>query len=152
MDAAVASLLGAVAGGSATFLGTVVNNVSQSRRDERKERQAKKAEAYGNALRNLLLILHFRSDMTPTGSAVIGEDHVPKWFAAMVDAEYWVTILTAVCGSRYRDDLLSAAAELTDGIGRLLKMPRKLPPRMEEGNAIWHVYETVTTAAQSDLG
>jgi hypothetical protein len=64
MDAAVASLLGAVAGGSATFVGTVITNVSQSRRDERKAQQTLKAEAYGNALRNLLLVLHLRSGLT----------------------------------------------------------------------------------------
>ena len=145
MDAAVAGLVGALAGGSATFLGTVVNNVSQSRRDERKERQTQKAEAYGKALRNLLLVLHFRSNMSPSGRAVIGEDQVPNWFAAMVEAEYWVTMLTAVCGSKHREELLSAAAGLTDGIGRLIKAQTDAPPaRVQTDNAFWNAYGTVT--------
>lgn len=156
MDGAVASLLGALAGGTATFLGTVVNNVSQSRRDEHKEQLAKKAEAYGNALRNLLRVVHFRSGMGPSGNAFIGENQLADWFAAMVEAEYWVTILTAVCGSKFREKLAPAADDLTRVIGRLLKAPQDLPPKVPRGRGeptgeIWQIYYTVADAARADL-
>ena len=148
MDAAVASLLGAVAGGSATFVGTVITNVSQSRRDDRKVQQTQKAEAYGNALRNLLLVLHLRSGLTSPGESIIKLEQVPDRFAAVVEAEYWVTILTAVCGSAYRQRLVAASDELAGVIGRLLEEPG-MPPATE--GSFWHVYTTVSTAARADL-
>lgn len=162
MDAAVASLLGAVAGGSATFLGTVISNLQQSRRDERMGKETQKAEAYGNALRNLLRAAHWRSSFTSSGEPALGEEQVSDWFSALVEAEYWVTILTAVCGSAYRGTLVTALDKLSAGIDDLLQGPggllgaRKLrqqpATQLEPGGLFWQVYKTVANVARADLG
>lgn len=76
--------------------------------------------------------------------------------ALPVEAEYWVTILTAVCGSAYRKRLVAASEELSATIADFLQGKGQPDLRSTRptsgGGGLWHVYTAVATAARADLG
>ena len=151
MDPALAVLLGALVGGGATFLGTIVSNAQQARHTREQQRLDRKVEAYSNSLRSLLRAAHRRSELTvESGSlvSIMGKDMVAAWFDDLVDAEYWTTVLTTACGSRQRPNIQAAAEQLHDTIERFTTGDPSLSPL----GALREVYKTVATAARADIG
>ena len=69
IDAALAGLFGALVGGGATFLGTVVSNTQQARHARDQQRRDRKVEAYSNSLRSLLRAAHRRSGISLSSGA-----------------------------------------------------------------------------------
>jgi len=154
MDAAVAGLLGALVGGVATFGGTVVTNAQQVRRDQIKQRNDRKVEAYSNSIRSLLRVAHRRSTFSAEAPAVLGQDVAASWFDDIVDAEYWLTVLTAACGSRQRASIQEAAHALykeTDRFRRESEFSDPLRPTRAPLSAVFTAYRVVSTAAREDI-
>lgn len=123
MDPALAGLLGALVGGGATFLGTVVSNTQQARHTRDQQRLERKTEAYGNTLRYLLRVAHRRSEVHAEVGTILGEDIIASWFEDIVEAEYWLTSLTAVCGTRHREAISKAARDLFADVDHFIAIP-----------------------------
>ena len=150
MDPALAGLLGALVGGGATFVGTVVSNTQQARHTRDRQRLERKVEAYSNSVRSLLRAAHRRSEVTTKSGAsvsIMGQDQVAAWFDDLIDAEYWTTVLTTACGSRQRQAIQEAAKSLHDAIDEFTTSGRRLPL-----DALQSVYRTVAEAARADIG
>jgi hypothetical protein len=158
MDAAVAGFLGAIVGGAATFGGTVVSNAQQAQREHKKQHEQRKVEAYSNTLRSLLRVAHRRSSISSEAGTVLGKDIIASWFDDIVDAEYWLTILSAACSSRHRESIQKAAHELYEDVdrftssgGRLEKFDKHAPNRLPL-EAVFTAYQVVAEAARDDIG
>jgi hypothetical protein len=163
MDTAIAGFLGALVGGAATFGGTVVSNTQQARRERKKEHEQRKVEAYSNSMRSLLRVAHRRSIITGEVGAIIGKDMLASWFDDIVDAEYWLTILSAACGSRYRESIQKTANKLLENVNLFTRSGDvNLFTRWDEGMKISAkhspqeefliAYRVVAEAARDDIG
>jgi hypothetical protein len=158
MDAAVAGFLGAIVGGAATFGGTVVSNAQQAQREHKKQHEQRKVEAYSNTLRSLLRVAHRRSSVSAEGGAFLGKDMIASWFDDIVDAEYWLTILSATCSSQHRESIQKAAHGLYEDVDRFAslgfrsgKFDKRSPNRLPL-EAVFIAYQVVAEAARDDIG
>lgn len=155
MDAAIAGFLGAIVGGAATFGGTVVSNSQQAGRERKKENKQRKVEAYSNSIRSLIRVAHRRSTFSAKTSDALGEEIVASWFDDIVDAEYWLTILTAACGSRHRESIQKAAQALFEEIDRFRRESEfadAIGPTRAPLLAVFSAYRVVSEAARGDIG
>src|SRR5690242_14911392 len=103
IDPALTGFFGAVVGGGAAFLGTVVSNRQQARHERKRRAQERKLEAYTNAIRSLMRAAYpeWRGDaQSQTGTPANQSPASAE--ARILDAAYSVTVLATACGSKYR--------------------------------------------------
>ena len=117
MDPALAGLLCALVGGGFTFAGSILGNTQQARHDREDCLEQRKVETYTNAMRSLLRATHYL-ELTPGGDLppseqmkVRGEQFTTR-YENLVEAEYWLFVLAASCGSRHRKAIAAAAQKV----------------------------------------
>jgi hypothetical protein len=150
MDPAVAALLGAVLGASATVVGAFVNARVQAGRDAR----ARKQEAYGSAIDALIRVRMRRWGLAASGYAEIKASELPGFIDDLATAQRWLSMLLIACGAPQRKQLAEAktlfeslamemAVTVTKPTGGRLRIVA------EQVDEVW---KAVDTAAGSDLG
>jgi hypothetical protein len=127
MDAGLAAILGGILGGLSTAMGSLMVSTRIGSIEREKSRQQSKQEAYRAAIHSLLEAQRMRSYLTADGSAVLSREHQKDWFDALIEAEYWLTVLLTVCSARHSEVLQGCQADLsalilvvssnTDGVG-----------------------------------
>jgi hypothetical protein len=174
VDPALAGLLGALVGGAATFAGTVVSNTQQARHARDQRRHDRKVEAYSNTMRFLLRAAHRSAELgltdepPPSGDSPQSSDGINRavtWFEDLIDAEYWMTVLTTACGTRHRTRIQEAARTLFDEIDRFIGTIQRItwkPTAMMERPEVYtgdlpieslvRAYQIVAEAARDDIG
>jgi hypothetical protein len=85
---------------------------------------------------------------------VLGKDIIASWFDDIVDAEYWLTILSAAGSSRHRESIQKAAHELYEDVDRFTssggpsrKFDKHSPNRVPL-EAVFIAYQVVAEAAR----
>jgi hypothetical protein len=151
--AALAGLLGAVIGGGATLLGSLLASRQQARHERDKWLRDWKASAYNNTVRYLLRTANLRSEISVEPGPLMAMRQVPEFFNDLVEAQYWLAVLTTVCGRRQRAVLEGASRRLNQLIAsepaHLLRV--EVPgdqPRIVL--AVNELYELVLACARRD--
>jgi hypothetical protein len=75
------------------FLGSIIGNTQRARHERESDRQEAKQNAYGNAMRFLL--------QTGDRGVIVAESPTTEtltWLDDAIDAQYWLGVLTRVCG------------------------------------------------------
>jgi hypothetical protein len=110
--AALAGLLGAVIGGGATLLGSLLASRQQAGHERDKWLRDWRASAYHNTVRYLLRTANLRSEIGVEPGPLMAMRQVPEFFNDLVEAQYWLAVLTTVCGRRQRAVLEGASRRL----------------------------------------
>ncbi|MCB1824404.1 MAG: hypothetical protein H6974_15560 [Gammaproteobacteria bacterium] len=105
IDPAVAGLIGAGIGAIAGMSGTLMGQILQSKRENKKWLLSRKEDAYSNSLRYLLKALNKRSKLTADGIAVLAKEDMPEWFSDLSEAQAWITSLTIYCSEDVRETI-----------------------------------------------
>ena len=104
MDPAVAAVLGAALGASATVIGTIVTARLQAGREARERKQ----EAYSSAIDALIRIRMRRRGLAESGYAEIKASELPAFIDDLVAAQRWLSMLVVACGASQRKQLNEA--------------------------------------------
>lgn len=120
MDSAVAGLIGAGIGAVAGMTGTLLSQLLQSRRENKKWLITRKEDAYSNTLRYLLKVLNRRSKITAKGVAVLSQEDMPDWFTDLSEAQSWITSLTIYCSHDVRKTIKLIAGKYNSAMSTLM--------------------------------
>jgi hypothetical protein len=101
--AALAGLIGAVIGGVATLAGSAVTSRLQARLEAVKWARDRKAEAYDSTIRYFLRAANRRSEFSAEGGPYVAKAQVGEFFDDLVEAQYWLAVLTTLCGEGQRE-------------------------------------------------
>ena len=152
MGAAIIGLVGAAVGVLGTLLGGTLAQRWQDRRDQAKWRQDKRAAAYEGALRYLLRAANLRSGLTAEGGAVLKQEHQRDWFDDLVQAQFWMHVVSQYCGPDQLPDIGKAVAQLDAHVNRLVARQEV----NQKSDSIWitlqHCIAAVAASARADGG
>jgi hypothetical protein len=115
--AAVAGFAGAIIGGAATLLGTTLAARQHARREREKWLRDRKESAYGNTIRYLLRASNRRSEFKVEGGklvSLLAKEHVRDLFDDLVEAQYWLAVLTTACGKEQVATLERTSRDFSD--------------------------------------
>jgi hypothetical protein len=136
-----------------------ITNSQQARRERDKELHDRKVEAYTNSLRSLLKVAHRRSSFDAHADTAPSEELLAKSIDEIVEAEYWMTMLTTACGSKYREKIKNLANDLfaeVDGVtgnsGRRRLAVDKKRPDSSPLETVYEAYGDIAWAARDDIG
>lgn len=158
MAAAIIGLVGALLGAVTALFGSVLADRRQVRLEERRWRRDRRAAAYEGSLRHLLRAANRRSEIKLTGStmvAVLAQEHQREWFDDLIEAQYWLRILTTRCGADQAGRLIQAADDLDAAISAITNgQVGQASPRQGAslGLNLDKTIRTVTEAARLDIG
>jgi hypothetical protein len=152
MDAAIAAVLGAGLGASATLVGSFVTARSAAGREAVSWERERKQAAYSNAIRALLRVRNRRSRMAAWGEPLIAKEELGTFFDDLVDAQHWLSMLLSACGERQRTTLGDASASLNSLVDEMLTAPPAGPRLHVVSEQLHEIWTTVVTAARDDIG
>ena len=122
MAVAVIGLVGVLIGTVLAQLGAVFVDRRQARNESARWRRDQKVAAYDGAIRYLLRFSNRRSSLAVEGgriSSILSQEHVREMFDDLVEAQFWLHILTSRCGARQAIRVREAAATLDRYVGAL---------------------------------
>jgi hypothetical protein len=154
--------MGAGLGAGATVLGswlTVRHHAAQAREQAAQQQIAdlhrRKEAAYSNAIRSLLRARNRRSALSAGGGSYIAKEDVGTFFDDLVEAQYWLSVLTTVCGAKQRLAIERASASLNSTVEQIVQSPPQelsmQEPRRKRGD-LSAIYDQVLAAARDELG
>lgn len=150
MDAAVAAIVGAGLGASATFGVSFVTTRSQARHEAASWRRDRKQTAYSSAIRALLRVHNRRSTMSAKGEPLVAKEDLGTFLDDLVDAQHWIAMLLIACEDPQRRSLEDARGSLDGLVDEMLYAPptgarlRSVPDQLNE------ILSTVVTTARND--
>jgi hypothetical protein len=157
VDAALAGLLGTAVGAVAGLGGSYLTSTMGRTAEAQSWRRAKTEEAYTQCIRAMLQVLDLRSGIVRGEEgrmmAVLSPEDQPKYFAAVVDMRYWLSVVMIFASTRSRTALAPVEQRITLQIENLLSsagLIRRDDP--ETQTVILSAYEEVIAAARRDVG
>jgi hypothetical protein len=156
-SAALFGLLGAVVGGGFTMLGTLLSGRQQDRVQRNQAARQRREQAYSNAIRHLLRATNRRSELRIESGRLLpmlSKADIAALFDDLVEAQYWVAVVTTVCSASQRERLEEARREMDTFVTRFAN--GDLPTRPDKRSlspfgAVEGIYETVLSSARADL-
>ena len=116
-SAALFGLLGAVVGGGATLLGSLLTARQHARLQRDRAARERREQAYASTIRHLLRAMNRRSSFHVEGgqiTPILEKGSVPELFDDLVEAQYWLAVTTTVCSDQERASI-EHAREQMDG-------------------------------------
>ena len=149
MDAAVAGLIGAVVGGGATLVGSVLTSRHQIAEERRVWLRDRKETAYSKTIRSLLRARNRRSGFHAEGAPYIAQEDLGTFFDDLIEAQHGLSMLTTACGREQRAVLLEASKSLDAMVARVVEgTPGSGAANLFDLSSI---YDTVLRAAREDV-
>lgn len=154
-SAALFGLLGAVVGGGATMLGSLLATRQQDRLQRARAARERREQAYGSAIRHLLRAMNRRSAFQFEGGRLVpllAKESVAELFDDLVEAQYWLAVTTTACSDHARLGIENAR-ELMDAFVSDF-VSGQVPPDKKRRNplaAVDDVYKAVLAGARYDL-
>jgi hypothetical protein len=153
MDPAVAAVLGAGLGASATVLGSVVNARFQAKRDTSSWQRERKQTAYYSATRALLRIRNRRRRMAESFWSQVPRGELPTFLDDLVDAQHGLSMLLVACGEAQRLKVRDAVEQFDRLVDAMLANPPPAGQRLVEiSTGVDDVWNIVLAAERADLG
>jgi len=151
MSSAVAALLGALLGGTATLVVSILNARFQAKRDATSWERENKRNAYLSATRPLLRVRGRRKRMAARLVAELPPDELTTHLDDLDEAQHGLSLLAVFCG----EDQRSAVDEAIERFDELADQIREKPPvkDLEPLSAGVHaVWVAVVAAERHDIG
>jgi hypothetical protein len=172
VDAALAGLLGTAVGAVAGVGGSYLTGIMGRAAEMQSWRRAKTEEAYTQCIRAMLQALNLRSGFLRSADGtlqpVLSSEDQPKYFAALIDMRYWLSVAMIFGSASSRTALAPVEEQLTAQVDRLLRgeggilggmqAERGLVLKAGEGDApdvhtaIRDAHREVVSAARRDVG
>lgn len=149
MDAALAGLLGASVGAVSGVGGSVLTARLGQVQERATWRRTKTEESYTQCLRALYTVLDLRSALTAEGTAYLSQEDQPKYFAAIIDARYWLSLVVIFCGAAPRKALEPHEQALAAVVERVTQGKFGEPSLQDVAR---EVLNAVIDAARRDIG
>jgi hypothetical protein len=116
MAAAIFGLVGALLGAVTTLIGSALADRRQARREEGRWRREQRGAAYAETLRYLLRVNRVYGEYPSEWSKIMDQS---DWVNDLLDAQYWLRILTMRCRPAQREELSLLALRLDEAIDTL---------------------------------
>jgi hypothetical protein len=130
VDAALAGLLGTAVGAVAGLGGSYLTSKLGRAADTQSWRRTKTEEAYTNCIRAILQVLDMRSEFFREKDgkllAVLSSEDQPKYFAAVIDMRYWLSVVMIFASARSRTVLMETEQQLVPRPATLLIPPQPM--------------------------
>ena len=154
-SAALFGLLGAVVGGGFTMLGALLSGRQQDRSERNRAARARREQAYSNALRHLLRATNRRGKIDISSGRVVPIlTDVESMFDDLVEAQYWVAVVTTVCSAGQQGKLDAARKQMDDFVRGFANGAIRIDVDKKHAGPfgeVEHVYEVVLSSARADL-
>lgn len=153
MGAAVIGLTGALLGVVITLLGGALAERRQARREAERWRRDQRVAAYDGALRHLLRAANMRSEfLGGDGAAVLRPEHQREWFEDLVQAQFWLQVVTRYCGRDQLDEVRRIASRLDGAVAALTSGQRYTEKGFSIRDVLTECVRRLSDAARADLG